>query len=69
MRLIQGRSSGSQSVRGEGTYSKRRFALETATCGTRAIDPLPRIRFLTRSVIRLPDHFSPSSLAHYAVWA
>src|SRR5262245_2411673 len=65
MRLNRGRSSSSHYVRGESTYSKRRFALETATCGTRAIDSLPRIRFFTRSGIRMPDLPSPSGLALY----
>ena len=65
MRLIQG-SSSSQCLRGESTYSERRFAVETATCGTRAIDALPRIRFLTRSAIRLSDYFSPRGRANYA---
>ena len=68
MRLIRG-SSSSQCVRGESTNSKRRFALETATWGTRAIDPLPDFWFLVHPFIRLPDLLGPNSPAHHVVGA
>ena len=67
MRLNQGRSSSSLCVRGESTYSKRRFALEKATCGTPAIDLLPYARFLARAALRLSDYFSPRGRANYAL--
>jgi hypothetical protein len=65
MRLIR-ESSSSQCLRNECTSSGGRLAIETATCG---MHPLPRIRFLIRSVICLPDLPGPRGLAHCIVGA
>lgn len=43
------------------------FAIEQAIFGTRAIDPLHRIRHLTHSVIRLPDPFG-QGLSPIQMW-